>query len=178
MDVPATTAAVDGDCATRLRGPQPQEPFPAEPEPDRSPVIGPALDDGESDHVVIETLRHGEVRYLEHHFEETDRRRHRPSCDSPDVIFQFLPPRQARSPDHHRGADAAPFSPFAAWPGWSERAPPDSEPPRPEHEPPPLDPRALVRCAAPRRLRASGRNGTLHPRAGANDPVRRSRGWD
>ena len=44
MDVPATTAAMDGDRATGLRGPQPQEPFPAESEPDRWTLVGPAID--------------------------------------------------------------------------------------------------------------------------------------
>src|SRR5215216_4416750 len=82
-----------------------------------------------------------------------------------------LPLPRNRSPGPHRGAAGAPSSPFAAWPGWSERAPPDNEPPRPAHESPPRDPRAPVRCAAPLLLRASDRNETPHLPAGAGDPA-------
>jgi hypothetical protein len=76
VDVPATAATVDSDGSACLWWPKTQETLSTQSQPNGWPLVGPALDDGKSNDLVVEVLCGGKVRYFEHHLKETDCRRH------------------------------------------------------------------------------------------------------
>jgi hypothetical protein len=77
-------------------GPESQKAFAADREPDRSPLVGPTIGDGEPDNLVVEAFRGGEIGHFEHHLEQA-------ACDRHWLLRRVCPvaSRRRRCVAHH-----------------------------------------------------------------------------